>query len=173
VAGLCAGHCKKLVMEDNGLVKALREKFPDAILEVTALRDLKSELTIRVKKDRILDICTCLKKEFKFNFLSDLCGVHYPDRDEKFEVVYHLFSIETKERVRLKAGLREGEKVKSVTSVWGTADWHEREAFDLLGIGFEGHPNLKRILLPDDWEGHPLRKDYPYMSKDLEPEKTS
>jgi len=157
-------------MEENELVKALRNRFPDSILEVTTLRDLKDELTIRVKKESIVDICSFLKKEFKFDFLSDLCGVHYPDRDEQFEVVYHLFSIETKERVRLKIGLKEGERVKSVTSVWGTANWHEREAFDLLGIVFEDHPNLKRILLPDDWEGHPLRKDYPYRSKEAEPE---
>ena len=157
-------------MEESGLVKALREKFPDCILEVTTLRDLKNELTIKVKKETIVDACSYLKKELKFNFLSDLCGVHYPDRDDKFEVVYHLFSINTRERVRLKVGLKEGESVKSVTSVWGTANWHEREAFDLVGINFEGHPDLKRILLPDDWEGHPLRKEYPYRSKDAEPE---
>ncbi len=157
-------------MEESRVVTALREKFPDSIIEVTTLRDLKDELTVRVKKDSIVDVCLYLKKEFKFNLLSDLCGVHYPDRDDKFEVVYHLFSTDTKERLRLKAGLKEGEKINTIISVWGTANWHEREAFDLLGIFFEGHPNLKRILLPDDWEGHPLRKDYPYRSKDAEPE---
>ena len=153
-------------MEDSAVITALKEKFPDSVLEVTTLRDLKDEFTIRVKKDSIVDICSYLKKEFRFNLLSDLCGVHYPDKDDKFEVVYHIFSIDTKERLRLKVGLKEGEKVRTVIPVWGTANWHEREAFDLLGIVFEGHPNLKRILLPDEWEGHPLRKDYPYRSKD-------
>lgn len=157
-------------MEDSRVVTALKEKFPDSILEVTTLRDLKDEFTVRVKKEGIIDICSYLKKEFRFNLLSDLCGVHYPDRDDKFEVVYHIFSIDAKERLRLKVGLKEGEKINTVTPVWGTANWHEREAFDLLGIVFEGHPNLKRILLPDDWTGHPLRKDYPYRSKDAEPE---
>ncbi|RMF96143.1 MAG: NADH-quinone oxidoreductase subunit C [Candidatus Schekmanbacteria bacterium] len=153
-------------MDNDGIAKRLAEKFGDAIESAPAHRDLESELTFIVKTNKIVEVCDYLKKEEKFNFLSDLCGVHYPDRDKKFEVVYHLFSIERKKRVRLKVRLGMGESVPSVTGVWATADWHERECYDMLGINFTGHPNLKRILLTDDFQGHPLRKDFPYRSED-------
>jgi len=149
--------------EGSVIVKLIRQRFPEAIVEITSLRDLPDELTIKITKDRLLEICQFLKEDARldFNYLSDLCGVDYPEREERFEVVYHLYSINKRHRLRLKTAIKEGETIPSVTGIWQTADWHEREAFDLLGIRFEGHPNLRRILLPDDWEGHPLRKEYP------------
>ena len=98
-----------------------------------------------------------------FDYLVDVCGVDYLGKKEKrFEVVYHLYSVKHRHAIRLKAEVGEEEPViDSVTSVWVGAGWHEREAFDLYGIRFNGHPDLRRILMPEDWEGHPLRKDYP------------
>ena len=86
-------------------------------------------------------------------------------REPRFEVVYHLFSISRHHRIRLKAMVGENETIPSVISVWGTADWLEREAYDMYGIVFDGHPNLTRILMPDDWDGYPLRKDYPLKGR--------
>ena len=94
-------------------------------------------------------------------YLSDVCGVDYYPKTPRFEVVYHMLSINKKLRLRLKVRLAEGEKVDSVTGVWRSANWYEREAFDMFGIEFEGHPDPRRIYLAEDWEGHPLRKDYP------------
>jgi len=153
-------------MGSESLAERLAEKFGDAVESVPPLRDLESETTFKVKASRIVDICLYLKNEEKFNFLSDLCGVHYPENDKKFEVVYHLFSIDNNKRLRIKAPLGQGESIASVTGVWETANWHERECYDMLGINFSGHPDLRRILLPDDFTGHPLRKDFPYRSED-------
>jgi len=153
-------------MGNDSIAERLAEKFGDAVESIPPHRDLESEITFKVKTSKIVEVCAYLKTEEKFNFLSDLCGVHYPENDKKFEVVYHLFSIDNKKRVRLKVFLGMGENIPSVTEVWGTANWHERECFDMLGINFSGHPNLKRILLPDDFTGHPLRKDFPYRSED-------
>ena len=107
-------------------------------------------------------VCEFLKSdaETSFNYLSDLTCVHYPDRrTAPFEIVYNLFSIDANERVRLK--VRTKESVDSVTGVWPAANWLEREVFDLFGVRFNNHPDLRRLLLPPDWEGHPLRKDFP------------
>lgn len=145
-------------------VKKLKERFPDSVLGSYSFRD---ENTVIVKKDDIAEICRFLKSdpELSFDFLSDLCGVDYLGREPRFEVVYHLFSINRHHRIRLKAMVGDGERIPSVVGVWKTADWHEREAYDMLGIVFDGHPNLTRILMPDDWEGHPLRKDYPLKGR--------
>jgi NADH-quinone oxidoreductase subunit C len=146
---------------ENGIVNKIKQRFPDSILESTLFR---GEITIRVKKEDLLEIGHFLKeeKDLLFNFLSLLCGVDYFPRKPRFEVVYHLYSFRYNQRLRLKVPV-DGEPpvVPSVTSIWPGANWHERETYDLLGIQFQGHPDLRRILLPDDWEGHPLRKDYP------------
>ena len=108
-------------------------------------------------------MCSALRDDVTtpFNYLSDLTCVHYPDqKDAPFEVIYNLYSIAANERVRLKAATNGG-GVESVTSVWPAANWPEREVYDLFGVKFNNHPDLRRILLPPDWEGHPLRKDYP------------
>lgn len=139
-----------------------RQVFGSEIIDVTYFRD---ELTIKVKKDKIKDIAAALNqdKELCFDFLSNMvgvdCGVGVTPR---FEVVYHLYSVSKNHRLRIKVCVEEKDcVVDSVVSVWKAADWQEREIYDLLGIKFQGHPDLRRILLPDDWEGHPLRKDYP------------
>ncbi|MFH1825238.1 MAG: NADH-quinone oxidoreductase subunit C [Candidatus Firestonebacteria bacterium] len=117
-------------------------------------------LTLKVPKEILLDLCLELKqnKEFSFDFLMCLSGVDYMDR---FEVVYHLYSMELKHKLVLKVSLdRQNPEVDSMVPVWLGADWPEREVYDMFGIIFKGHPNLKRILLPEDWAGYPLRKDY-------------
>ena len=139
---------------------ALGERFGDEILDTHAFR---GDETVAVKPDRILEILRFLKEDerLSFDFLSDLCGVHYPERDYEFEVVYHLYSFLTNCRLRIKARLHENGRIVSVTSIFPGANWPEREAYDMVGIQFEGHPDLRRILMPDGFEGHPLRRDFP------------
>ena len=144
----------------HALVKKLRDKFKDAVVEAS---EFLGQLSIRIQAARIVEVCDALKRDegTPFNYLSDLTCVHYPDqRETPFEVIYNLYSISTNERVRLKVAAN-GEGVDSVTGVWPSADWPEREVYDLFGVKFRNHPDLRRILLPPDWEGHPLRKDYP------------
>ena len=138
----------------------IKSKFGDDIVETHSFR---GDDTVVIKKEKLTQLCTFLKedKECDFDYLLDVCGADYLPREPRFEVVYHLHSIKNKHRIRVKTRVAEGEKVDSVTSIWGTADWTERETFDMYGIEFEGHPNLKRIYMADDWKGHPLRKDFP------------
>lgn len=122
----------------------------------------RNELTIFIARESIREACARLKSQGLIDFLSDLtCADFYP-RDPRFEVAYHLLSIKRKERVRLKVVLGGDDAVvESITQVWPSANFFEREVFDLFGIRFLGHPYLRRIMMPEDWEGHPLRKDYP------------
>jgi len=151
---------------ENLMSTKLKEKFPESILEIAEFR---GELTIVVKKEDMVTLCTFLRDDpdLSFNFLSDLCGVDYLGRKPRFDVVYHLYSLDKNHRLRLKVKVEEGESVPSVTCVWNTANWHEREVFDLLGIEFDGHPDLRRIVLPEDWDGHPLRKDFPLTREEV------
>ena len=129
---------------------------------VTGAKFDRQELSIYIAREFIRDSCEKLKAAGLVNFLSDLtCADYYP-RDPRFELAYHLLSHQRKERVRLKVVL-EGDDavVESITPVWPAANFFERELFDLFGVHFLGHPHLKRIMMPEDWEGHPLRKDYP------------
>ena len=131
---------------------------------VQAVKFDREELTIWVEKGSIREACAILRDdpECPFNYLCDLTAVDWYPSEPRFEVVYHLLSIPKKERVRLKVKLDgSSPAIESVTSVWPSANFYEREVFDLFGVRFTGHPNLKRIMMPDDWEGHPLRKDYP------------
>ena len=124
----------------------------------------REEMTIYVARENIREACALLRDDPQcaFNFLSDITCVDWYPSEPRFEVVYHLLSIPNKERVRLKVRLDSGSPaVESLTSVWPGANYFEREVFDLFGIRFTGHPYLRRILMPEDWEGHPLRKDYP------------
>jgi NADH-quinone oxidoreductase subunit C len=144
---------------DHALVKKLKRKFGEAIGEAL---EFIGQLSVRVERDRIVEVCEFLRDdaETRFDYLSDVTCVHYPEQtDAPFEMVYNLFSISTNNRVRLK--VRTSEAVASVTGVWPAANWLEREIFDLFGVEFQGHPDLRRLLLPTDWDGHPLRKDYP------------
>jgi len=155
--------------EDHTVVERLREKFPEAVEETGEFR---GQSWVVVRKEDLLKVCAFLKDdpEMGFDFLSFVCAVDYLPREPRFEVVYQLYSTKTHKRFRLKTrvGSRDA-TVPSVTSLWPTADWHERETFDLMGISFQDHPDLRRILLPADWVGHPLRKDYPLQG----PESTS
>lgn len=130
---------------------------------VTDVVDAFGEVTVFVPRDAIVDACFFLKTEHDFDMLADLCGADRgPEEEPRFEVNYHLFSTTHHNRLRLKVLLSEDDpKVASVTGIWKTADWHERETYDLFGVVFEGHPDLRRILLPSDFDGHALRKDYP------------
>jgi NADH-quinone oxidoreductase subunit C len=124
----------------------------------------RDEMTIYVERSAIREACVLLKEDpaCPFNFFSDLTCVDWYPSEPRFEVVYHLLSIPNKERVRLKVKLNSSSlAVESITSIWPGANYFEREVFDLFGIRFTGHPYLRRILMPEDWEGHPLRKDYP------------
>jgi NADH-quinone oxidoreductase subunit C len=132
---------------------------------ITSTTEALGETTLIVPREQIVAICSYLKTspETRFNFLADICGADRGVEEEpRFEVNYHLFSTTKHHRLRLKVVLNEDDAhVPTVTGVWRTANWHERETFDLFGIIFDGHPDLRRILLPDDWQGHALRKDFP------------
>jgi NADH-quinone oxidoreductase subunit C len=122
----------------------------------------RGELTLEIAPGKIVAVCRFLKENEKFVRLSSVTGVDRYPAEPRFEVVYHLHSIERNQRLRLKCRLRsEDPVIESVTPVWRSANWYERETFDLFGIRFLNHPDLKRIMMPEDWEGHPLRKDYP------------
>ena len=145
---------------NHPLVKKLRDKFGGAVVEAS---EFLGQLSICIEPARIVEVCEALKDDpdTPFNYLSDLTCVHYPDnKGAPFQVVYNLYSISRNERVRLNVDTT-AEGVDSVTSVWPAANWLEREVYDLFGVVFRNHPDLRRILLPPDWEGHPLRKDYP------------
>lgn len=129
---------------------------------VLAVKEHRGEVTVTVKKEDIVAVCQFLKDEAGYNFLCDLCGVDYLGQEPRFMVVYNLYNITTKNRLRVKVAVAEQDaQVATVSGVWATANWHERECWDLFGITFSGHPDLRRILMPADWVGHPLRKDYP------------
>jgi NADH-quinone oxidoreductase subunit C len=151
---------KPVDASSHPLVEKLRQKFDAAVIEAS---EFLGQLSIRIEPSSVVEVCDALKRdpETPFNYLSDLTCAHYPDhREAPFEVIYNLYSIPANERVRLKVWAN-GEGVESVTGVWPAADWPEREVYDLFGVTFHNHPDLRRILLPPDWEGHPLRKDYP------------
>lgn len=141
-------------------VEALKNQNPEWVTDVV---DALGEVTIYVPREFIVEACQFLKVNHIFDMLADLCGCDRgPEEEPRFEVNYHLFSTSHYNRLRLKVLVSEEDPtVRTVTGVWKTANWHERETYDLLGIIFEGHPDLRRILLPSDFDGHALRKDYP------------
>ena len=144
----------------HGYIEKLKEENSDWIAD---FKDSHGEVTIIVPRESIVDVCWVLKTKYDFDMLADLCGADKgPEDDPRFEVNYHLFSTIHYNRLRLKVLLTEDEpNVTTVVTVWKTANWHERETYDMFGINFEGHPDLRRILLPSDFDGHALRKDYP------------
>ena len=142
------------------LEQKLPTKFENGVLDT---RVSLGEVTHLVKKEALVEICEFLRtdSEFKMNYLVDVLGVDYTPAIPRFEVVYHLYSIPKCHRLRLKVKVDEGESIPSVVDIWPAADWPERETYDMYGIVFDGHPNLIRIYMAPDWEGYPLRKDYP------------
>ena len=145
-------------LKEDPALQAIESRFADGIVEVT---DRLNEVGLILKPDALTSICTALKAEFGFERLSSVTAVDWWPRKPRFEAVYHLHSIRNNRRLRLKLRIDEDQEIDSVTHIWTTANWYEREVFDLFGISFRNHPNLERIMMPADWEGHPLRKDYP------------
>jgi NADH-quinone oxidoreductase subunit C len=148
-------------LETNLALQQLRQFDPGAVEDALTFRD---EVTLFIRPESLLRVCELLRDApgLRFNYLSGVTALdHYPN-EPRFETVYHLYSIETTQRLRLKVRLSgDNPRVASVVPVWPGADAFEREVYDLFGVYFEGHPDLRRILMPEDWEGHPLRKDYP------------
>ena len=148
-------------LEQNPILAKIRNWRPAAVAGVNSFR---GELTIDVYREHIRPVTEFMKSDpdLAFTYLSDVTGVDRFPIEPRFELNYHLLSLSKRERIRLRVYVSGQDPViDSVVSVWPTANWHEREIFDLFGVRFDGHPNLKRLFLPEDWEGHPLRKDYP------------
>jgi NADH/F420H2 dehydrogenase subunit C len=137
----------------------LKDGFPEAVLDVAEFR---GEITVIIAREALLEIARFLRDDpgTAFDMLTVVTGTHYLDRDYDYEVLYHLYSLPKNHRLRLKVRLREGDTVPSVTPVWPGANWPEREAYDLVGIRFSGHPDLRRIIMPEDYPHHPLRRDF-------------
>jgi NADH-quinone oxidoreductase subunit C len=151
---------KPIDASEHPQVKKLRAKFNGAVLEAV---EFLGQLSIRIERSQIVNVCDFLRQDLAapFNYLSDVTCVHFPlQHAAPFDLVYNLYSIRANERLRLKVAIAADEGIESVTGVWPAANWMEREVYDLFGVKFLNHPDLRRILLPPDWEGHPLRKDY-------------
>lgn len=143
----------------DALAVELKSSFGEA---VASARTFAGELVLELEAQAVQQVARSLSSEHGFTLLVDICGAHYPDREEApFEVVYHLFNVDQKRRIRLKVGAREGIEVPSVTGVWKGANWPEREIYDMYGLRFAGHPDMTRILMWEGFNGHPLRKDFP------------
>ena len=148
-------------LSPDQLLDKLRARFPDAVLESVVARG--TEATALVERDRLTEVCTFCRDDadLQFDHLSDIAGVDWPHRPERFDVVYHLYSIPVNHRLRLKVHVPDGGAVDTVSPVWPAANWLEREVWDLMGIDFAGHPDLRRIMMWDDYPYHPLRKEFP------------
>lgn len=145
-------------LNQNAVAAALAERYGDAIVGGHAER---GEPTLFIAPEAIVNVCRFLKDEQQFNRLSGITGVDWWPDTPRFEVVYLLHSLPRNQRLRLKCRVEEDGEIESVTGIWRSANWYERETFDLFGVRFRNHPDLRRIMMPADWEGHPLRKDYP------------
>jgi NADH-quinone oxidoreductase subunit C len=148
---------------ENDLTKRYRQRFAAAILD--ALEDRKQPYLV-IDSTKLLDVARYSRAEEKFDLLEDFTAVDWPRREKRFDLIAILYSFPHNTRLRLKIPIAETERPASLVEIWPTADWLEREIFDMFGIVFAGHPGLKRILLPDEWQGHPLRKDYDILRQD-------
>jgi NADH-quinone oxidoreductase subunit C len=155
----------KPVPLDNELVQRFKARFGDAIREASLDR---KQAILLVAADQLREISRYCRDEEKFDMLVDETAVDWPKREKRFDVVLNLYSFAKNERLRLKAYAGETEPVPSVCEIWPAANWMERECFDMFGIVFEGHPDLRRILMPDEWQGFPLRKDYDILKQDTD-----
>jgi NADH-quinone oxidoreductase subunit C len=138
----------------------LAERFPDAVVRAGAFRE---QHWVEVKPERLVEVCGWLREEpaLAYDFLVDVTAVHWPDDALPIELVYHLYSTSQNDRLRLKARLGDGAPAPSVSRIWRAAEWNERETYDMFGLRFDGHPDLRRILMPEDYTDHPLRKEFP------------
>jgi NADH-quinone oxidoreductase subunit C len=147
------------------MIERLRKSYGSGLREASTY--MKQNYMV-VDKSVVAEVLHILRDQEQFDYLVDVTAVHYPKREEQFEVVWILYSFERNERIRVKAAIKEGEAAPSAVPLWPTANWLEREVFDMFGITFTGHPDLRRILMPDGWKGHPLRKDYGLTQQDQE-----
>lgn len=144
--------------DNNPLVVALGRDHPEAI---ALARSYAGDLTLVVERQKIAEVCRTLKEQHGFKYLVDIAGADYPDREARFEIVYHAYDHAQERRVRLKVSTDEQTPVPTVCGVWRGANWPEREVYDMYGVRFEGHPDMTRILLWEGFNGYPLRKDFP------------
>ncbi|MDA8404327.1 MAG: NADH-quinone oxidoreductase subunit C [Desulfobacteraceae bacterium] len=152
-------------MDANVTINKLNAKFSESVIETHAYR---GDDTAIVRKEDVFNICKFLRDDesLLYNFMMDVTAVDYIGKDPRFEVVYHLYSLKFNRRFRLKTRVSESDcSVDSIVALWPGANWFEREVFDLYGVVFNGHPELRRILLYEDFKGHPLRKDYPIKKR--------
>ena len=150
---------------DSDLVRRLKAQYGSGIREASTYVGQKY---LVVDSTIVYEILLRMRDDEFFDYCVDITAVHYPKREAQFDIVYILYSFHNNQRVRIKTQLKEGETLRSAFAIWPTANWLEREVFDMFGISFTGHPELKRILMPEDWKGHPLRKDYPILQQDQE-----
>jgi len=147
------------------MVATLKRQFGSGIGEASTYL---GQNYMVVDRSLIPEILQVLRDQEQFDYCVDITAVHYPSREKPFDVVWILYSFARNERIRVKALIADGEALPSSVSIWATANWIEREVYDMFGIRFEGHPDLKRILLPEGWKGHPLRKEYGIIQQDKE-----
>ena len=147
------------------LVTRLRSQYVSGIKEASKYLGQKY---LVVDSSIVYEILRRMRQDELFDYCVDITAVHYPKREAQFDIVYILYSFHHNQRVRIKTQIKDGEHLRTAVEIWETANWLEREVFDMFGIEFDGHPDLKRILMPDGWKGHPLRKDYPILQQDQE-----
>ena len=150
---------------ESEMVARLKSRFGSGIQEASTYL---GQNYVIVDRSIVFKVLQALRDEEQFNYNVDVTAVHYPQREKQFDVLWILYSFARNERMRVKTRIADGESAPSVVSLWETANWLERECYDMFGIQFEGHPDLRRILLPDEWKGHPLRKDYGIIQQDQE-----
>ncbi|GCF06746.1 NADH-quinone oxidoreductase subunit C [Dictyobacter arantiisoli] len=157
-----------MVITAASTIETVQSVFPQAIVETVEFRD---EQTLVLKPEHLVEVCAYLKQELHYAFLETVTAVDWPERVPRFDVVYHILSLTHRCYIRLKTrvGQRREEHptVPSVTGIWPAANWYEREVFDLFGLTFSNHPDLRRIMMPPEWTTHPLRKDYPLTGFEL------
>jgi len=145
----------------NSIAQRIQAQFPEHLIDA---REAFGELTLQLRREGIAEVCRFLRDDpdLAFDHITDICSVDYPEDEERFEVVYHFYSIRKRHRIRVKARLPEEDcTIDSLTGLWRGANFLEREVYDMMGIRFNHHPDLRRILLTDDFDGYPLRKDFP------------
>ncbi len=151
---------------ESELIADLKRRYGSGIREALVYQGQKYMV---VERSAVHEVLSILRDEQQFDYCVDVTAVHYPKREQQqFDIVWILYSFAKNERIRVKTTIGEGEAAPSATDIWPSANWLERECFDMFGIQFEGHPDLRRILLPDGWKGHPLRKDYGILQQDKE-----
>jgi NADH-quinone oxidoreductase subunit C len=150
---------------ESAMVGKLKGQYGSGIREASTYL---GQNYLVVEPSIVFELLQILRDGEQFDYCVDITAVHYPQREKQFDLVWILYSFPRNERVRVKIMVADGESVPSATPIWATANWLEREVFDMFGIRFDGHPDLKRILMPDGWKGHPLRKDYGIIQQDQE-----